>query len=305
MLLYTRPMTSPEASDAGVFVVGEALVDIVESDGTAVGHPGGGPANVALGLARQGVPARLLTWLARDAHGAMVAEHLEASGVRVEEASFSASRTPTATAHLRTDGSASYTFDLEWDLPDASAPAAAAAVHTGSIAAFLSPGAAKVRALIEAAAAPVISFDPNIRPALVPPHPETLAMCERLLTQATLVKLSDEDAEWLWPGMPPADVLRTILSFGPRLAAITRGGEGAMLATADHTVEVPAPRVEVVDTIGAGDTFMASMLASVVAHGDAPYDRDDLVSFGTRAAAAAAVTVSRAGADLPWTRELG
>jgi fructokinase len=293
------PTTSPN----GVFVVGEALVDIVESAGGSVAHPGGGPANVALGLARLGVPVELLAWIARDPHGDEIAAHLARSGVRLDETSYGATRTPTATAHIGADGSASYEFDIEWDLPRTIAPAVAA-VHTGSIAAFLQPGAAKVLAILEDSSAPIISFDPNIRPALVPSHDETLAMTERLLSLATIVKLSDEDGAWLWPGMPPAEVLRTILSFGPRLAAITLGGDGAILATSTDEVRVPAPHVRVADTIGAGDTFMASLLASAVAHAGEEYSHDDLEAFGARAVAAAAITVSRPGADLPWAGEL-
>jgi fructokinase len=298
-------MTSPASTPAfdGVFVIGEALVDIVESDAGAVAHPGGGPANVALGLARQGVPTRLLAWIGTDPSGELIAEHLTGSGVALDPASFGAARTPTATARIRPDGSASYAFDIEWDVPPVTAPDALA-VHTGSIAAFLSPGAAKVRAMLASSTAPLISFDPNIRPALVPPHAESLAICEQLLALAHVVKLSDEDAAWLWPGMPPAEVLQTILSFGPRLAAVTLGGDGAILATAAHTVTVRAPRVEVADTIGAGDTFMASLLASAVAHGAADYTAADLAAFGERAVAAAAITVSRPGADLPWASEL-
>lgn len=289
---------------APVLVIGEALVDIVASDGGSVEHPGGGPANIALGLGRRGLAPELLTWIARDRHGVLVAEHLEASGVRIVPASFGAARTSTATATLRADGSAAYDFDVEWDVALDALERPFTAIHTGSIAAFAAPGAAKVADLITHAGASIVSFDPNIRPALVPPHPEAVRACERMLALATLVKLSDEDAAWLWPDSAPDDVLDRLLAQGPRLAAMTLGGDGAVLATATDRVRVDAPRVEVVDTIGAGDTFMASLLASVIAHGDAPVTAGMLERFGREAARAAAITVSRAGADLPWTAEL-
>jgi fructokinase len=289
---------------ASVLVIGEALVDIVETDAATTEHPGGSPANVALGLSRMGVPVELLTWLAHDARGDLIATHLVHSGVRIAPASFGAGRTPTARARLRPDGSAAYEFDIAWDVPPIEPPTSLAAVHTGSIGAFAAPGAAKVADLLRRTDAPIVSFDPNVRPALMPPHDEAVASFEAMCGLATLVKLSDEDAQWLWPDVAPPDVLARILALGPRVAAITLGGEGAALATADAHVRVPAVPVEVADTIGAGDTFMASLIASAVAHADAPLTREALTAFGERAVRAAAITVSRPGADLPWAREL-
>lgn len=287
-----------------VLVIGEALIDIVDRGGVRSEHPGGSPANVALGLARIGVPAALLTCLARDARGAAIGERLAASGTQVLETSFSADRTSTAVATIAPDGQASYDFDIRWSLPDTALPWRPRIVHTGSIGAFLAPGADVVARHLAEAGAAEVTFDPNIRPALLGDRATVLDRFRRLVSLSTVVKLSDEDAAWLYPDATPQAVLDTILQLGARLAAITLGGDGALLSSNGHVVRIPAVRVSVVDTIGAGDTFMASLIASVARGGSAGLDRDALARYGDAAARAAAITVSRAGADLPWAAEL-
>ena len=299
-------MSQPRVIEAiDVLVIGEALIDVVRSPAGDVGHVGGSPANVALGLGRLGVDVALLTCIGRDARGTAIAEHLADSGVDVLEESFSDAATSTAIATLAADGSASYQFDVTWRLPAGVLPVRPRIVHTGSIAAFLAPGADAVREHLAGVGADEITFDPNIRPALIGSREQALPVFEQTARLASVVKLSDEDAEWLYPGDGPAEVLERILALGPRLAAITLGGAGSMLAAGDHTVEVPVTAVDVVDTIGAGDTYMASMIDSILAEGTDALTRDAVERIGRRASRAAAVTVSRAGADLPTRAEIG
>lgn len=287
-----------------VVVIGEALMDITTTAAGSHESPGGGPANVALGLARRGVETALLTRLGSDARGRAVARHLEASGVGILPESFHDGATSTAKATLDAAGAACYVFDIAWDLPDELDFDPPAVIHTGSLAAFLAPGADAVAALLEAHPEAIVTVDPNIRAALVGDAARARARFEALARRAAVVKLSDEDAAFLFPGLDEDAVLNALLALGPGLVAITRGGAGAALATPHDRVSVAAPRVDVVDTIGAGDTFMASLLAERAVRTGAPLSAADLAAIGARAAAAAAVTVTRAGADLPWARDL-
>lgn len=292
----------PDSPD--VLVVGEALVDIVERAGQRHEHVGGSPANVALGLGRLGISVELLTQVAADDRGRTVIEHLSESGVRVRSESIRAGETSTALARIAPDGHAEYEFALSWDafaVPEELAPRV---IHTGSVAAFLAPGAATVRELLRTSGASEITFDPNIRASLLPPHEVTVGLFEAVARLCTVVKLSDEDAAWLYPSRAHDDVIDRILALGPRMAALTLGPDGATLATTEDRVLLPAAPVTVVDTIGAGDTFMASLIAAVLRRGSRSLDREALGALGANALRAAAVTVSRPGADLPWASEL-
>jgi len=295
-------MTSPPVD---VLVIGEALVDVVERDGQVVDHPGGSPANVALGLGRLGVPTALLTDIGRDVRGNAIAAHLEASGVRILAASRSTRRTSTATATIRPDGTADYRFDVSWHVAADPVGFTPRVIHTGSIAAFLDPGATAVREHLRRAPDAIVTFDPNIRPALLGSVEATRAAFERMLPLCAVVKLSDEDARWLYPERSLDDVLALIVGAGASLAAVTLGPDGSRLRTRDEAVSVPAHRVEVVDTIGAGDSYMASLIASVLSEPTlAALPSERLIEIGDSAGRAAAITASRAGADLPTARDL-
>ena len=289
---------------ASVLVVGEALIDIVDDGARRNEHVGGSPANVALGLGRLGADVALLTQIARDERGRRIAEHVAASGVRVCDESWSLERTSTALARIGSDGAATYAFDIVWDALRAPERTRPRVVHTGSIATTLDPGATAVRDMIAGLGADEVTFDPNIRAALVEDRDVALAHVDAMMRIATAVKLSDEDAAWLFPADDVDAVLDRILAVGPRLAAVTLGAEGAVLATAQDRVRVPPVAVDVVDTIGAGDTFMATMIHALASRPVGPLARDDLDAIGRHAVDAAAVTVSRAGADLPWAAEL-
>jgi fructokinase len=312
---------------SGALVIGETLTDIVvtadrhgdgesnEADQAGQAdqeHPGGSPFNVAITLGRLGDAVTLLTSIGEDARGAEISKRLAKSHVTLHPESLSSGPTSTARALLQADGSADYVFDIEWDLPAELDLPRTAVTHTGSIGAFLEPGASRVAEVLrERAGGSLITFDPNIRPALVGRRAAALTRVEELLVVTDLVKLSDEDAAWLWPGDDPATVLRHLVSRGPGLAVMTRGGEGSLLATESGFVEVPAPATKVVDTIGAGDSYMGALihlllttsLGEKLRDGVTPRE-DELASFGAFASRVAAITVSRAGANPPKLAEV-
>lgn len=288
-----------------VLVLGEALTDIVQRPSGVTEHPGGSPMNVAYGLARLGVPTTLLTSLGPDERGDAIEAHLRAVGVHLAAGSRAAARTATATALIDSTGAASYRFDIDWVLPEAPSLDAFSLVHSGSIASFLQPGADAVRRVLhDARDGRWVSYDPNIRAALVGERRSGVTAFEDTAALAHVVKLSDEDAQWLYPETNLDRVLRRILELGPVLAVATAGAHGSILCTADQVVRVPAAPVDVADTIGAGDSFMSALLEGLVARTPADLSELDLAALGHRASAAAAITVSRPGADPPSRSEL-
>ncbi|MGV8882218.1 MAG: PfkB family carbohydrate kinase [Rhodoglobus sp.] len=298
---------------ASILVVGEALVDVfLRADGGVDEAPGGSPANVALALGRLGHNPRLLTRLADDERGHSVRAWLEASAVKVT--AVSAPRTATATARLDATGAATYEFDLEWDLAGAEA-ASAGIVHTGSIAALMEPGATDVaRILDEFHESALVTYDPNIRPALLGDASLVREQVEAIVARADLVKASDEDLLWMYPRQVPLDVARSWLASGPAVVVVTVGEGGAIAVSRSGMIVVEAQRVDVVDTVGAGDTFMGALIDGLVREGyrDASartrlrdIRAEELRSILQFAAFAAAITVSRPGADPPRRDELG
>lgn len=287
-----------------VLVVGEALVDLVDTGDEVIERAGGSPANVALGLGRLGARVALLTRLGRDDHGDMIAGRLEQSGVVVLPQSFGAVRTSTAAAVITPGGHAEYTFDIDWQIPVGGLPDASV-VHVGSIAAFLEPGASAVRQILRDSNADEITFDANIRPALLGDVELARATFEETAALATVVKLSDEDAAWLYPDTPVVEVLTSVLALGPRLAVATLGAQGSLLVAPGISARVPSAATELVDTIGAGDSYMASVIDSLLQTSSRDLTVPVLTRIGARAGRAAAITVSRTGADLPWRDQLG
>jgi fructokinase len=298
---------------ARILVVGEALVDIVRRDGDDIVHPGGSPLNVAVGLQRLGVPATLHSAFGADPNGVAIAQHLEASDVAVTGSTVSDRETSVALATLAPDGAATYTFSIDWDPAPLDVPQGTFdGGHTGSIGAALEPGASMVEALlIRLRPTTTISFDPNIRTQLMGSPEEARARVERFVALADVVKASDEDIAWLYPDATVHDILERWLELGPALVVVTRGAHGADALAASGPAHVPAPPTEVADTIGAGDSFMAGLLAALsdlkLLGGARRRDLHELhaadVGLVTRfAARCAAITVSRPGADPP-TRE--
>ncbi|WP_115790139.1 carbohydrate kinase family protein [Arthrobacter silvisoli] len=297
--------SAPQANSADVVVIGEALIDVVTTSNGTVEHPGGSPANVAYGLGRLGVRASLLTSIGDDERGAAISRHLSSAGVSLLPGSISAGRTASATATLASDGSASYEFDISWELAPVAPASLPRILHTGSIASFLSPGAGAVRTLLEQSyRETLVTYDPNIRPALLGTHAEALTIFEDLVPLTDVVKLSDEDARWLYPGLGLDDAADRILGLGADLAVITRGAEGSLLATPANRLHVPAVKTVVADTIGAGDSYMAALIYGLLSRSSDGLAPAVLELLGRTASKAAAITVSRPGANPPTTEEL-
>lgn len=303
-------------------VIGEALVDVVQRSSGIDAHVGGSPLNVAVGLARLDHAVQFIGRFGKDAYGDSIAAHLRSSSVMVPLPPDE-SPTSVATALIDDDGAASYTFDLAWELPGLAARLpfmlqGTSLLHTGSIATMLEPGAAEVLAAVEHAHPnATISFDPNCRPSIIKDRDYARAQVERFVALADVVKASDEDLEWLYPGVDVLESARRWLglggSGGPAVVVVTRGAAGPWGVTAAGEAHVDAPKVKVADTVGAGDSFMAALLSGIVDRGLAgAQNREELHAMPAEvldgilnhAARAAAITVSRPGANPPTRAEL-
>ena len=302
---------------------GEALIDMLPRESTK-GEPafapyaGGAVFNTAIALGRLGAPAGFLSGLSTDLFGDVLRATLAASNVDTSHAILSDRPTTLAFVKL-TNGQASYAFYDEntagrlikpSDLPVL--PTHITTMFFGGISLMVEPGGATYEALMaREAASRVTMIDPNIRPSFIADAAHYRARIARMIAMADIVKLSDEDLHWL---QGPGDITalaRSILAQGPKVVFITEGAAGARAITAQHDEFVAAQKVTVADTVGAGDTFNAGVLAALHAAGaltkpalanlSADLIRDAL-SLGTRAAA---VTVSRPGANPPWAHELG
>jgi fructokinase len=291
-------------------VIGEALIDIVQRDGRVQGeHVGGSPLNVAVGLGRLDRDVDFLTHIADDERGRRIVAYVEASGVRLAPGSINAARTPTAAATIDDNGAATYTFDIDWQLSGTPEVAPPLIAHTGSIAGFLDPGCLATAALLDAyRLAATISFDPNVRPALIDDRDQAIARIDRLVEKADVVKASDEDLHWIDPTRTPEQIATAWQSLGPSIVAVTMGGHGAFAVCAAGTVHVEARHVQVIDTVGAGDSFMTGLIDALWSLNLLGADkRKELARIGVdtldgvlrTATLASAITVSRAGADLP------
>lgn len=300
---------------ARFLIAGEALTDIVvDADGGQREHPGGSPLNVAVALGRLGHDAHLLTRIGSDERGAAIRAHVEESHVQLTGGSIVDAATSTAAATLDASGAATYTFDLVWDPDPSGLPGGVDAVHTSSIAAVLAPGAATVTEVLRRhRATSLISYDPNARPTLMGDPERVRPLVEANVALSDVVKTSDEDVAWLYGTDDVEDVVASWRPLGPAVTVLTRGGEGAVGFTDAGRVQVAPDLVDVVDTVGAGDTFSAGLL-DALAHRSllGPDSReqlralpsDELAGVLRRAARLAAVTVSRAGANPPWAHEL-
>jgi fructokinase len=309
---------TPSAKDLSLLVVGEALIDAVDTGaGKVVEHVGGSPANVAFGLGTLGHRVTLATWIGADARGDRIADRCTDAGVSLAPGSRGAATTSVAHASIDRHGQASYRFDLTWTVTPL--PGRYDHVHTGSIAATVEPGGTQVvRAVRSLRQAATVSYDPNMRPSLMASPDLVRDRVEELIALADVVKASDEDLQWLYPGAFIPDILRRWESLGPGVTIVTRGAEGAVYAVrssqATEVTTVPARAAQVVDTVGAGDSFMAGLLSGLADSGfiGGPDARrrlhlagiDDLRAAVDRAMSTAGATVSRAGAYAPTRAEL-
>ncbi|MDJ0345772.1 carbohydrate kinase [Streptomyces sp. H10-C2] len=267
------PIPLSPTAEMPTLVIGEALTDIITGpDGSRRCCPGGSPANVALGLARLGHPVRLATRMGRDPFGQVLQTHLGRSGVVLTEGSVSDVPTSTATARLDAVGAADYTFDITWQLParaiESARTGATGHLHTGSIATALAPGADQVLAAIESARdAATVSYDPNLRPVLLGKPGDERPRVEHLVSVSDVVKASQEDMAWLYPGQDIHEVALRWSRSGPSLVVLTFGADGSEVWWRQGRHAMPAPSIEVIDTVGAGDAFMSGLISGLLRAG--------------------------------------
>jgi fructokinase len=296
-----------------IAVAGEALIDLVFTDGVLRPHPGGGPYNTAIALGRLDVPVGFAGRISDDPFGRLLLRSLAESGVDDRYLLRGSAPTPLAVVDDTGDGDHSYTFYLvgtayadlaDGDLPELSDDVAA--VYAGTIALATDPPASTIETLLEREAERrVIVIDPNVRPAVFGDRDAYRERFERWAGFAHVIKLSNEDAEWLYPGEDPEAVLDVLLERGVELAVLTHGGQRAVARTAVGRASVAPPPVEVVDTVGAGDAFAAGLLRSLwesdrlAAGALGRLDDTALREALTFATTVAALCCLRAGADPP------
>ena len=303
-----------------ILACGEALIDMLprrtEAGETAFApYPGGAVFNTAIAMGRLDAPVGFFSGISSDMFGDLLRETLEASKVDTFPADISDRPTTLAFVKL-VDGHASYSFYdentagrmlTEADLPEPGAEA----LFFGGISLVVEPCATAYEALqARESVERVTMIDPNIRPGFIRDEATYRARIERMIALADIVKVSDEDLRWLEGDGDTAELARSMLAKGPALVCVTEGSKGASGYTDDHTVSVAASKVEVADTVGAGDTFNAGVLVSLHRAGLLTKEAidtltedqiRDALALGARAAA---ITVSRAGANPPWTDEL-
>jgi fructokinase len=302
-------VVAEQSSGREVLVVGESIVDVVTADGETRSWPGGSPANVAVGLSRLGLTAHLLTDLGDDDGGQLLQGHFRDSGVHLVNPP-GPRPTSVARATLDAERQASYVFELSWELIDPQArPAAPDVVHFGSIGASYPPGDEQVRRLVEGyAGRSLVTYDPNCRPSLMGDVVAARALVEAHVSRSDVVKLSDEDAAWLYPGLELQGLAEQWLARGPELVVVTLGAQGATAWTATGSVTAPpSPGAPVIDTVGAGDAFMAGLICGLAGHTPESLARlgtTELTQVLADAGVIARRTCERPGADPPWAGEL-
>ena len=302
---------------------GEALIDMLPRTSSA-GEPcfapyaGGAVMNTAIALGRLGAPSGFLSGVSTDLFGDVLIQTLAASNV--DTSLLIRSARPTTLAFVKlTNGQASYAFYDEntagrmihpSELP--ALPASVRAVFFGGISLVVEPGGATYQALMEREATSdrVLMIDPKIRPSFIADAAAYRARITRMMGLADIVKLSDEDLRWLEGAGEIPDLAMNLLKRGPKAVFVTEGAKGAHAFAARHTPFVASRKVTVADTVGAGDTFNAGILAALhragalTKAGVADASRELLDAALTLGARAAAVTVSRPGANPPWEHEL-
>jgi len=295
---------------SSVWVAGEALIDLIPQGNERVAIVGGGPANTAKALARLGIDAYFIDGISTDSYGKAIRKELEADGVHLDYSLKSKLPTCTATVTLDENGSASYEFliagtatfefDEKW-LPKPANPPSV--VHVGTLATIVEPGASKLFDWMKKIKAPLV-FDPNIRPSVISDRTQYRAVVDKWATISSVIKVSEEDLEWLYPKTSMVDAAEAWLSHGVALVVVTLGSEGLVGFTQAGEVRVPGVKVEVSDTVGAGDTVGAIVVEGIIEHGLPQLRGEILKQVLTRAAKAASITVSRPGANPPTHDEL-
>ena len=284
---------------AQVWVAGEALIDLLPNGESKLPVVGGGPANTAKALSNLGFPTSFIGGISSDEYGILIEAELSSYGVDLDRALRSELPTAIAEVELSEVGSASYKFKLEntatfafgeW-LPEGNP----GVIHIGTLATIIEPGASALFEWARGFSSPIV-FDPNVRSSVLADREKYRKHFERWAEIASVVKLSEEDLSWL--GYTEDE----ILNLGPEIVVLTRGVKGLSGYRAGSRVDVDGVAVEVVDTIGAGDTVGAVIVEGLINHGE--LERDTLKSVLKRAAKAAAITCTRPGAKPPSISEL-
>ncbi|MEP6665497.1 MAG: carbohydrate kinase [Nocardioidaceae bacterium] len=303
-------------------VLGEALLDMVQRGNghTYAARPGGSPFNIAIGLRRLDHDTALMARLSRGGLGAILREHAAANSLDLSACVDTDDAATLAFASVDADGRASYDFYVDgtadWGWTPAELrglPDATKVVHTGSLATAISPGSEALLAMVErlhAHGAHLLSYDPNVRPALAGRRDDAVERTERYVGASHVVKASDDDLAWLYPGLDLADVMRRWLELGPELMVVTRGESGCLAMTArGASMSRDGLSVKVVDTIGAGDSFQSGLLSALAdAECTTPgsvgqLSTTELEVVLDRALRVSAMTCEREGADPPTRAE--
>ncbi len=293
-----------------VWVAGEALIDLIPKNGERLPIVGGGPANTAKALARLGFDSYFIDGISTDAYGAQIRSELLADGVKLDFTLTSNNPTCLATVTLDASGGASYEFlidgtatfefDESW-LPNPLNPPAV--LHVGTLATIVEPGATKLFNWAKNVKAPIV-YDPNIRSSVVNDHNRYKEIVQKWTSISSVIKMSEDDLAWLYPEMDFRSSAENFITEQTQLVIVTKGENGIDGFTQDGEVSVPGVKVEVVDTVGAGDTVGAIIVEGIVKYGLAELVGSTLEKILQRAAAAAAITCSRAGANPPTFQEL-
>jgi fructokinase len=307
-----------------IVVCGEALMDVFVEGETPAGlalhaHDGGSPFNLAIGLARLGVATTFFGGLSNDLFGARLTRKLVSEGVHTDAAPYSDAPTALVIVSLDDAGSPTYRFYGErsaernvtrQDL--ARVPRDATTIHVGSYCTVVEPVASSLRALIERQrGTSLLSYDPNVRLTIEPDLERWRDALEWMLVRVDVVKISDEDLACLYPDMNTPEFIAKALTAGAALVVVTHGARGVVACSAAGVrLELPAAAVNIVDTVGAGDSFQAALLAWMTRH--QVRDRNDLLRLDLHAleaamrfaSQAAAITCGRRGPDLPRLQDL-
>lgn len=304
-----------------IVVAGEALVDLVmDPDGVVNATLGGAPFNAARAAARLGATVQFLGALSDDRFGTLLRHKLVSDGVGVKDAPSTRRPTTLAVAEIYPSGGAQYQFYIDGTSAPllttsdvGSIPSDPDVFFTGGLGLVLRPMADSIVAQIERISGTTIVFvDVNCRPPVIADRSAYLTRVERIMPRVDVVKVSDEDLDYLLPGVETLAAARQLLARGPAAIVVTHGATATLVATADGSEEVavPPPAAPIVDTIGAGDTFGAAL---ITAWSESGANRRDLRGDGALAAltaavnaahVAATVVVTRRGADPPWRHEL-
>ena len=296
-----------------VWVAGEVLIDLIPDGSKRKPIVGGGPANTAKALSKLAIDTQFIDGISGDEYGQMAKGELVASGVKLDYVKYSDKQTCLAIVSLSDSGSASYefvientaTFDFNLDWlpnPQSERPAL---LHIGTLATAIEPGASILFDWAQSVAkvAPIV-FDPNIRPAVIGDRKQYVLQVERWVSISSAVKVSDEDLKWLYPSLEIDQVVNNWLAKGPALIVVTYGDKGLAVYRIGEKVSVDAVKVSVADTVGAGDTVGAILVEAIVKDGLDTLSGVRLEKMLKRAAKAAAITVSRSGANPPTLQEI-